>query len=66
MQSKKYTPPKKSLPDNFNSLDEFWQFWDTHSSADYEDIMEPVEVEIDLHTSKRYCAIEKEFINNPG
>ena len=24
------------LPDNFETLDELWGFWDTHSSADYE------------------------------
>ena len=35
------------LPDNFTTLDEFWGFWDTHSSADYEDAMESVEIEID-------------------
>jgi len=32
------------LPENFASLKEFWAFWDTYSSADYEDLMEPVEV----------------------
>lgn len=31
------------MPDNFDSLEEFWAFWDTHSTADYEDLMEDVE-----------------------
>jgi len=35
------------LPENFNALEEFWEFWDTHSSAAYEDALEAVEVEID-------------------
>ena len=35
------------LPENFNTLEAFWEFWDTHSSADYEDLMEAVEVNYD-------------------
>jgi hypothetical protein len=33
------------LPESFDTLEAFWEFWDTHSSADYEDEMEPVESE---------------------
>lgn len=33
---------------HFATLDEFWTFWDAHSSADYEDVMTPVEVEMKL------------------
>jgi hypothetical protein len=51
-----------ALPDNFNSLEELWEFWDTHSSADYENIMEPVEVEIDLSSSKVYCSVAKDLL----
>ncbi len=47
------------LPENFNSLEDFWEFWDSHSSADYEDFMEPVDVEIELSSNKVYCAIAK-------
>jgi predicted nuclease of predicted toxin-antitoxin system len=28
------------LPDDFATLEEFWGFWDTHSSADYEEGLE--------------------------
>ncbi|HOU11806.1 MAG TPA: hypothetical protein PKZ84_01700 [Anaerolineae bacterium] len=35
---------RDTLPENFDSLETFWEFWDTHSSANYEDLMEPVEV----------------------
>jgi len=38
MQNK--TPQRDPLPENFDSLEEFWAFWDTHSTADYEDLME--------------------------
>lgn len=36
-----------TLPEDFGTIEEFWGFWDTHSSADYEDVMEAVEVESD-------------------
>lgn len=36
------------LPESFASLEEAGEFWDTHDSADYEDLMEDVTFEIDL------------------
>ena len=53
MRDKKL-PPRDTLPDNFTTLEELWGFWDTHSSADYEDVMEAVEIEIDLSSSKMH------------
>jgi CopG antitoxin of type II toxin-antitoxin system len=50
------------LPENFDTLEELWKFWDTHSSADYEDDMEPIEVEIDLSSSKMYCPVAKDLL----
>lgn len=38
----------KKLPDEFNSDEEAGKFWDTHSSADYEDEMTEVEMEVDI------------------
>ncbi len=51
MQNKKDLAQTDVLPENFDSLEEFWGFWDTHSSADYEDLMEPVDVEIELSSA---------------
>ncbi len=51
MQNKKDLAQVDVLPKNFDSLEEFWGFWDTHSSADYEDLMEPVDVEIELSSA---------------
>jgi hypothetical protein len=50
------------LPADFSTLDELWSFWDTHSSADYEDAMEPVEVDIDLSSSRVYCPVAKDLL----
>jgi hypothetical protein len=43
------------LPGNLNTLGEFSDFWGTHSTADYEEIMDPVEAEIGLASGKVYC-----------
>ena len=51
------------LPENFDTVEELWSFWDTHSSADYEDIMESVEVEVDLSTSRVYCPVAKDLVH---
>ena len=61
MQDEKLVP-SDALPENFNTLEELWGFWDTHSSADYEDDMEPVNVEIDLSSSKVYCPVAKDLL----
>lgn len=50
------------LPESFDSLAEFWTFWDTHSTADYEDLMEDVEARSEIQTSKIYCAVAKETV----
>ena len=55
-------PKKDALPENFTSLEEFCEFWDTHSSADYEDQMTPVDAEITLSSEKVYCPIAKDVI----
>lgn len=52
------------LPENFNSVEKLWEFWDTHSSADYEDEMEPVEFEIQLESTKTYLPIAKDLYPN--
>lgn len=46
-KNKKQTRRRDPLPENFHSLEEFWAFWDTHSTADYEELMEDVDVNVD-------------------
>ncbi|MBC8232016.1 hypothetical protein H8E77_20905 [bacterium] len=36
------------IPENFETLEEFWEFWDEHSLADYEDKLQDIEVEVNL------------------
>ncbi len=42
---------KDPLPDNFNSIQEAAEFWDTHNLADYWD--ETQEVEIEVRAARR-------------
>ena len=51
------------LPDNFDNLSDFWRFWDEHSTVDYEDLMEVVEVEVELSSSKLYFPVAKDLLH---
>ena len=44
------------IPEEFASYEEAASFWNKHDSADYKDILEAVEVEVDL--SERHYIIE--------
>ena len=61
-KSKIHARRRDPLPENFGSLKEFWAFWDTHSTADYEEFMEDVDVHVDIHSSKIYCAVAKDIV----
>ena len=49
------------LPEEFHTLEEAAEFWDTHSLADYEHLQQEVEFDVDLKTEKNYFAVEKEL-----
>jgi len=44
------------LPEEFASEDEAGDFWDTHSIADHEEYLEPVDADVDLRA--RHFEIE--------
>jgi hypothetical protein len=48
MQRNSEKSVKDTLPENFDSLEAFWDFWDSYSSADYKEFTEPAEIEIRL------------------
>jgi len=62
VKNKKKRFRRDSLPENFNLLQEFWTFWDSHSSADYEDLMEEVDIQVNLGSDKIYCAVAKDLM----
>ena len=62
-RSKPQAQKRELVPENFESIDEFQEFWNTHSSADYEDLMEDVKVDIDIRSSRVYCAVAKDLLS---
>ena len=60
-KNKKQISKRDPLPENFTSLEEFWAFWDTHSTADYEDFMDGIDIEVNFGSSKIYCAVAKDL-----
>lgn len=61
-RSKPHARKREPLPETFESIEEFQEFWDTHSSADYEELMEDVEVDINIRSSRVYCAVAKDLL----
>lgn len=53
--------PRDPLPEMFGSEEEAGEFWDTHSTADYEEYLEPVEMTIDIRT--RHYLVELDHDN---
>ena len=46
----------KSIPEEFKTYEEAAEFWDTHDSTEYADILEEVEIHVDIQ--KRHYLIE--------
>jgi hypothetical protein len=49
------------LPEEFNSIEEAADFWDTHSLADYKDQQQDIDFEVELKSEKNYFAVEQEL-----
>ncbi len=60
-KSKRKRLQRDSLPENFRSLEEFWEFWDTHSTADYADQMPAVRAAVKIQSKKVYCPLAGEL-----
>jgi len=54
-KEKNKTKERDTVPDNFDSVPEAADFWDSHDSADYEDIMEPAD--FDVKIKRRICMV---------
>ena len=48
------------IPDAFKSEDEAAEFWDSHSITDYEEFLEPVELEINLKRQHFEIEVDQE------
>ena len=52
-------PKRDPIPDEFRTLREAGEFWDTHSAADYWDEMEDVACEVDLQGRQFVVALDE-------
>ena len=52
------------LPDEFQSLEEAGEFWDTHSSSDYEEFMREAHFEVDLRRHSTEVRVSDELIRD--
>ncbi len=46
------------IPEEFKSIAELQEFWDTHSVADYDDLFQNVTFEVDLSSRTNLVAVE--------
>ena len=51
-----------SLPEEFSSYEEAGEFWDTHDSADYEDHLVPVEVDVRLQRRRFETEVDEDVV----
>src|SRR5712692_1689143 len=50
------------LPEQFNSLEEAGEFWDTHRGADYEEYMKETHFEVDLKRRVHEVRVAEEIL----
>ena len=51
---------REPLPETFASEDEAGEFWDAHSSADYEEYLKPVDMTIDIKRRRFEIEVDRE------
>lgn len=49
---------RDSIPESFLGLEEAAEFWDSHSTADYDDLMSDVHFDVDIQHRKFLVPIE--------
>jgi len=57
-ENKKHRDP---IPESFASIEEAAEFWDSHSTADYDDLMRDVHFDVDIQRRTFLVPIEGEL-----
>ena len=50
---------RDELPEEFSSLREAGEFWDTHDSGEYEDAMTEIDLEIEISEDRIYLSVAR-------
>lgn len=53
--------PREPVPEHFQTIEEAAEFWDTHDLADYWDLTEEVDFEVDLRHRRYLVALEPDL-----
>lgn len=51
---------REPLPEAFTSEEEAGEFWDSHSTSDYEEYLEPADVKIDIQQRRFEIELDRE------
>ena len=51
------------IPENFRTIEELWDFWDTHSTADYPEFLKPVKVSVRLERGTRLLRVADDLVS---
>jgi hypothetical protein len=54
----KRTKARDPLPEHFNTIEEAGEFWDTHSTADYEEYFKEVDSHFDIKKRTHLISID--------
>ena len=61
-------PKRKSertqIPENFETLQQFWDFWNDRSLADYADQLRPVDCHINIVRRTRMVPVEPDLLKD--
>lgn len=57
---------RDELPEEFSSLEEAGEFWDTHSSSDYEEVMKELHFEVELKNRAHEVRITNQLWQEVG
>jgi len=52
------------IPENFRTLEEFWEFWDTHSTVDYPEFLKPVKVSVRLAKGVKVLRVADDLVSS--
>jgi hypothetical protein len=52
---------REEIPETFDSLEEAGEFWDTHSAANYADLLHEVHFDVQIDKTPRYIHLDGEL-----
>jgi len=50
------------IPENFETLDDLWAFWDNHSLADYDDMLRRVDARVNITRCTHAVPVEPKLL----